>query len=296
MTVTREPGPAAAAAAVEASELIRALGAITLAPPPSSDVLCDAVGLPRISGAGHTAAFILGAPPFAAIHLGAEGKLGGEALDRVEGFWRALAQRPPDQADHLGVLLMSYAALRDAALASDSAARAAESLFHEPVWSFAPGYLRAAATLGQAPVTAWAELTLQVLQAERAAVPVPAGPLALPLALRAAPPPLAAGATLDQVLDAAVAPVRSGIVLTQAELAAGAAETGLGYRRGERRYALRAMIEQDAVQTLYWLGGLAARWETRHAAAYGATAAGRWWSGRAAVSSRVLTSMAQEAS
>ena len=294
MTVTREP--ARPGAATGSSELVRALGAITLAPPPSSDILCDAVGLRRISGAEHTAAFILAAPPFAAIHLGAEGKLGGEALDRVEGFWRALGQRPPDQADHLGVLLMSYAALREAAPASAAASRAAESLFHEHIWSFAPGYLSAVATLGQGPVTAWAELTLLALQAERAAVWSPAGHQALPLALRSAPPPLPAAAAFDEVLDAAVTPACSGIILTQAELTQGAAEIGVGYRRGERRYALRAMIEQDKAQTLSWLGGLAERWEARHAVAYGGTVTGQWWSRRAACSSRVFASMAREAS
>jgi hypothetical protein len=294
MTVTRQPGwPGAEAGGCE---LLRALGAIALSPPPDSDVLCAAAGLPRISGEEYTAAFILAAPPFAAIHLGAEGKLGGEALDRVEGFWRAAGQRPPDEADHLGVLLMSYAWLREAAAASAAAARAAEVLFHEHIWSFAPGYLSAVATLSQAPMTAWAELTLKSLQAEQAVLPPEAGHHALPLALRSAPGPLSDAAAFDEVLDAAVAPVRSGIILTQAELVAGAAEIGVGYRRGERRYALRAMLEQDKAQTLRWLGGLAERWKSRHAAAYRDTVTGQWWSGRAARSSRAFTSMAREAS
>jgi hypothetical protein len=294
--MTAPGAPVRPAATAASSELVRALGAIALSPPPACDVLCDAAGLPRISGAGHTAVFVLAAPPFSAVHLGAEGKLGGEALDRVEGFWRALGQQPPQQADHLGVLLMSYAGLREAALTQDAAARAAESLFHEHIWSFAPGYLAAVTTLGPGPVTAWAELALRVLQAERAALPSPEGQLALPLALRAAPPPLTAAATFDEVLDAAVTPACSGVILTQAELAAGAAAMSLGYRRGERRYALRAMIEQDKAQTLTWLGGLAARWEARHTAAYGGTATGQWWSRRAAGSSRAFTSMAQEVS
>lgn len=294
MTVTRDaarPGLTSAGA-----ELLRALGAIALDPPPGSSALCAAVGLPAISGETYTATFILAAPPFAAIHLGAEGKLGGEALDRVEGFWRASGQQPPRDADHLGVLLMCYAQLREAAVTSAAAARAAEVLFHEHIWSFAPGYLSAVATLGHPPATAWAELTRRALRAERTALPDQAGPYALPLALRSAPAPLSDGASFDEVLDVAVAPVRSGIVLTQAELAAGAAQLGLGYRRGERRYALRALLEQDKARTLAWLGGLAERWQARHADAYGGTAVGRWWSGRAAHSARVLASIAREAS
>jgi Nitrate reductase delta subunit len=294
MTVTREAGHPGLT--TEGPELLRALGAIALDPPPGSGPLCAAAGLPVISGEAYTATFILAAPPFAAIHLGAEGKLGGEALDRVEGFWRASGQQPPRDADHLGVLLMCYAQLREAAVTSAAAGRAAEALFHEHIWSFAPGYLSAVATLGQPPVTAWAELTRRALQAERTELPEPAGPYALPLALRSAPDPLSDGASFDEVLDAAVAPVRSGIVLTQAELAAGAAQLGVGYRRGERRYALRAMLEQDKARTLRWLGGLAARWQALHTQAYGGTAAGQWWSGRAAHSARVLASIAREAS
>jgi len=294
MTATRELGGAGATTAT--SELVRVLGAIALSPPPSADVLCDAAGLPRISRAEHTAAFVLAAPPFASIHLGAEGKLGGEALDRVQGFWRALGQTPPGQADHLGVLLMSYAGLREAAPGVPAAARAAESLFHEHIWSFAPGYLTSVSTLGAGPVTAWADLALWVLRAEQETLAAPAGRLALPLALREAPAPLAVTASFDAVLDAAVTPVCSGIVLTQPELAAGAAELGVGYRRGERRYALRAMIEQDKAATLRWLDDLAGRWAARHAQAYGDTETGRWWCGRAAGSARVFASMAREVS
>ncbi|MGH9940996.1 MAG: hypothetical protein ACRD9R_01395, partial [Pyrinomonadaceae bacterium] len=34
--------------------------------------------------------FILQLPPYASIYLGAEGMIGGEARDRIAGFWRAL--------------------------------------------------------------------------------------------------------------------------------------------------------------------------------------------------------------
>jgi hypothetical protein len=275
-----------------ASELVRVL--VALSPPAASDVLCDAAGLPRISGADHTAAFVLLAPPYAAIHLGAEGKLGGEGRDRVEGFWRARGQQPPRDADHLGVLLMSYAGLRDLSPAAPAAARAAETLFHEHIWSFAPGYLSAAGALGNGPVAAWAQLTLEVLRAELAALPSPTGRTVLPLALREAPAPLTATASFDEVLDAAVTPACSGMILTQRDLAAGAAALGAGYRRGERRYALRAMIEQDKAATLGWLRDYAAAWAARHTAAYGGTAPGQWWTRRARHSSAVLATMAGE--
>ena len=76
----------------------------------------------------------------------------------------------------------------------------------------------------------------------------------LPLALRTAPSPMNAADTLDETLDALVAPIRSGVVLTYRDLAECAHQVGIGLRRGERRYALRAMVEQDARGTLQWLG------------------------------------------
>ena len=77
-----------------------------------------ALGLPAPTAAEHTGVFVLSAPPHAAIHLGGEGKLGGEGLDRVAGFWRAIGLTPPPDADQLGVLLMLYAELADAEAAA----------------------------------------------------------------------------------------------------------------------------------------------------------------------------------
>ena len=71
-------------------ELLRSLGAAVLTPPPGNELLCEALDLPLQSGVDHTDVFVLSAPPHGAIHLGPEGKLGGEGLDRIAGFWRAL--------------------------------------------------------------------------------------------------------------------------------------------------------------------------------------------------------------
>lgn len=260
--------------------------------PPASEQLCDAASLPMLTAAEHTGAFVLSAPPFASIHLGAEGGLGGEALDRVEGFWRALGQTPPAEADHLGVLLMSYAHLAEAGLSAPAAHRAAETLLHEHIRSFAPGYLMAVGTLDIDALTEWAELTLEVLADEPEAMIE--GPAVLPLALREAPDALQVTCDLDDLLDAMVAPVRSGIVLTQRDLSMGAQQLGVGYRRGERRFALKAMLNQDKAETLVWLAALATNWEQRHLQAYGDGCTGRWWSRRAAGTADVLSRLAQE--
>ncbi len=263
-------------------EMLRALGAVALTPPPRNAVVCRSLGLPAPTGAEHTRVFVLGAPPHAAIHLGPEGKLGGEGLDRVAGFWRALSLRPPEDADHLGALLMLYAELGIAeTTATDEThrehlRRSRSALLHEHIWSWGPGYLAAVHLLGVQPLSRWAQLTQRTLRAELADSEVPA---LLPLALREAADPLSAQGSLDDALDAMVTPVRTGVVLTQRDLHEGARRAGVGFRRGERRFALRAMMQQDAVATLEWLLGHARAWVEIHSRS-GDDATSVWWQER----------------
>lgn len=282
-------------------ELFRALGAALVTPPPANQQITEALGLPVLSGVDHTDAFVLTAPPHAAIHLGPEGKLGGEGLDRVAGFWRALGLVAPEDADHLGVLLMLYAELGDAeAAASDERGRAQlhrarVALLHEHVWSWAPGYLAAVTALDIPSVSTWAELTLQTLQREASEIDPPDQ---LPLALRAAPAGLQPSDSFDELLDAMVTPVRSGIILTRRDLGRTAAALGVGYRQGERRYTLKAMLEQDKPATVRWLASHARAWSKHHRASdrgWPCDPSG-WWSDRADASAVVLDTMADIAS
>ena len=293
------PEQVAAREAAHRAELLRALGAALLTPPPGSAGPCEALGLPVQTGVEHTQVFVLSAPPHAAIHLGPEGQLGGEGLDRIGGFWRALGLHAPEDADHLGVLLLLYAELLQAeAGAGQERVRAQmrlarTALFHEHLWSWAPGYLAAVEGQQLASISAWARLTGQALQAELTEL----GPAAvLPLALRAALPGLEPTDAFDETLDALVAPIRSGTVLTHRDLLACAGHAGVGLRRGERRYALRAMLLQDSHGTLAWLAGHAEHWSARHLAAVRTTNdACAWWATRAARTARTLTALAAAA-
>jgi TorA maturation chaperone TorD len=277
-------------------ELLRALGSVVLTPPPHNAPVCQALGLPVPTGAEYTRVFVLGAPPHAAIHLGAEGKLGGEGLDRVGGFWRALQLRAPEDADHLGALLLLYAELGAAETATGDEAHAAQlrrsrfALLHEHLWSWAPGYLVAVEHLGVHALGEWAGLTLQALHAEHDSADLPTR---LPLALREAAAPLAGMGTLEDALDAFMAPVRTGMVLTQRDLHDGARHAGVGFRRGERRFALRAMMEQDAVSTLEWLLAHARRWVEIHQGC-GEDPTSRWWQQRAVQTVDTLEQMLAE--
>jgi hypothetical protein len=300
-------------------ELLRALGAVSAAAPPANGPLTDAVGLPRWDAAEHTRVFVLDLPPYASIHLGAEGKLGGVGADRVAGVWRALGLGPPAGADHLAALLALYAHVGQAtdSCTTDRARRRLQHvrrvLLWEHLWSWLPGYLAAAAgpagsergTAGAratstapygsgpgsgpgsgAPAAAWATLTMEVLCREAGITPAPVG---LPSALRHAPPALHADVPVDELLDALTAPVRVGFVLTHSDIARAGHDIGVGVRRGERRFALRAMLEQDPHATLEWLAGHARRWagvHRRHPPLGAGTS--RWWSDRADASARAL--------
>jgi TorA maturation chaperone TorD len=288
-------------------ELLRALGAVAGDPADARKVLA-ALGLEPGDGASHTEVFVLNCPPYASVYLGAEGGLGGEGGDRVAGFWRAIGLTPPAEPDHLTSLFSLYAALGEAGqarqarqarqaedrsavsgvIATETAERsschARRALFWEHLWPWLPGYLGAVTDVGVPALGAWADLTRQALTAERAGQ----SPDALPLALREAPPPLTGDEGLDELLDALVTPVRSGMILTRRALADGAGQAGAGHRIGERRFTLRAMLEQEPERTLRWLADEAEHWSARHSASALDDPAHQWWAARAFATATIL--------
>ena len=105
----------------------------------------------------------------------------------------------------------------------------------------------------------------------------------LPAALReAAPLPEPEDATAADWTQALLTPVRSGLVIARADLARAAHELGLGSRVGERAFALRALLDQDARAVLDWIAGEATR-QSDDLHAVSATAGegvAAWWRGR----------------
>jgi hypothetical protein len=113
--------------------------------------------------------------------------------------------------------------------------------------------------------------------------------------LRDAPAPLTGDEDLRDLLDALVAPVRSGMLLTRRALARGAGQAKAGHRIGERRFTLRAMLEQEPEGTRSWLAGEADRWSARWSALWSARHAAadpvlQWWADRAAATAAALRS------
>lgn len=266
-------------------------------PSPDAD-LCRLLELPEPpDGAAHTDVFVLETHPYASVHLSEGGMIGGDAGDRVAGFWRALGLVPPAEPDRLDVLLGLYAQLggeesccpaadrRRAAIAS---ARAALLWEHLAPWLWV--HLASVWRVGDEFHRAWAELVADALGAEADVLPVREE---LPTALATAPPSLDV-ASRSELVSGVLAPVRSGMVVTRSDLARVGADLGLGVRWGERRFALEALLDQDPAATLSWLGGLAGEWAALHARWHpGALApVGRWWQARAEVAAGVLSSAA----
>lgn len=281
-------------------ELVRALAVLAEPPTPAHGGVAEALGLPApTAGGGWADLFLFQLHPYASVHLGPEGMLGGEARARVSGFWRAVGRTPPAEPDHLGALLGLWAGLLEEAEAGEGpsgrmARRAASALTHEHLVPWLPPFLDRVEELGDDHQVGWARLLRRTLLAFGA----PAAGAGLPAHLREAPAlpdPRTSGGGADFV-PALLAPVRSGLILTRSDLAGVAREVGLGLRAGERRYALEHLLGLEPGPVL---GGLADRAADR-AASYGTwpdslAPVRAFWAGRAERAAALLTELAEDA-
>lgn len=273
------------------AELLRGLAAISEGPCRPELAAGLSLGTPP-APARFTEVFLLLTHPYASVHLGAEGMLGGEAADRVAGFWRTIGVVPPNPPDHLAILLAGYAGLREEAAALGpgprgvAATRAASVLLWEHLLSWVPGYLESVRSLAEPFFSGWAALVLETLLDEASSC----GGEPLPAALRLAPDPVSASDGRRDLVTGLLAPIRSGVVVTRADLGRACLELGLGLRQGERAYLLEAMLDQDARSSLGWLAAHARTWASRHHGLRGTTLerVGGWWEDRARRTSEVL--------
>ncbi len=277
------------------ADLFRALGAVSEPPDPGHAAIAEVLGLPAGPEAGDYAdVFLFGAYPYASIYLGEEGMLGGEARDRVAGFWRAIGLTPPAEPDHIASLLGLYAALIEAQETEADPVGAAlarssrKALLWEHLLSWLPAYLDKLIEIAPPYYAAWARLLGAALVDEAAELGAQAE---LPLQLRAAPGLPAPDAPGVDWVQALLSAVRTGVVLTRADLRRGARELGIGARVAERAYMLRSMLEQDAVGTTRWLADEASRAAATHRATeatFGAVSG--FWRERAEASEAALRS------
>jgi len=261
-------------------ELFRALAAYCEGP---TAAVAAALDLPVPAAADHAELFTFQLYPYASVYVGADGMLGGEAADRVAGFWRAVGVTPPAEPDHLAALLGLYAAFAEGQ--GDRARHFRHALLWEHLLSWLPPWLARVEELAAEPYAGWARLLLAALVAEAEELGPPA---VQPLHLRLAPP--SAG------LESVFAAVRSGVIVTRADLGRAARDLGLGLRQGERRYLLAALLAQDAASVASWLAG-----EAGHQAAIHRSVPLAWrpvaehWTARAEATAGEFGRLAHEA-
>jgi TorA maturation chaperone TorD len=277
-------------------ELFRALA--VLAEPPEMQTASVAASLEiegEIEAADYTDLFVRSLYPYASVYLGAEGMLGGEARDRIAGFWRALGTQPPAEPDHLATLLGALASLLEAEGAASGASRdawrhARQAFLVEHVASWLPPYLRKLDEIAPAPYARWGRLLLAALKESLRDLEPP----------EAAPSHFRESGTLTdprvdgmtEFLASLLAPARSGLIVTANDLARAARDLELGLRYGERRYILEALLAQNPCGVLVWLAAEAERWAELHRSSLLLAGAREHWIDRAQRSAALLRSLA----
>ena len=282
-------------------ELFRALAVLAEPPVLETAQVASALGLgPMPDAAAYTELFVFQLYPYASVYLGAEGMLGGEARDRVAGFWRALGETPPVEPDHLSVMLALYARLVEMEENESDRVRregwrgARKAFLWEHLLSWLPVYLDKLGEVACGFYRSWGELLMQALAAEARALGEQAR---LPLHLRDAPRLVdPRTGEVGDFLQSVLTPARSGIILLRADLSGAARRLGLGLRLGERKYILKALFGQDAAAVLDWLAQESLRWVERHRRrreSLGEVAAA--WEEKARASARLLRELEETA-
>ena len=276
-------------------ELFRALAVFAEPPTKESAGVASALELGALPEASeYTETFVFQLYPYASVYLGAEGMLGGEARDRVAGFWRALGQTPPAEPDHLSVMLALYAQLveleaneRDDAR-RESWRRARRAYLWEHLLSWLPAYLSKLKEIATPFYRRWGEMLLDALCEEARATAEEPPQLSLHLRAAAGLVDPREGAT-GEFLQSLLSPARSGMILVRSDLSRAARTLELGLRIGERKYVLESLLAQDARGVLDWLAREAREWSERHRqqrGTFGETA--RAWEAKAVASAQLL--------
>ena len=281
-------------------ELLRSLAALAEPPGRKTPRIAELLGLGVApESADYDDLFLFQLYPYASVYLGPEGMLGGEARDRIAGFWRVLEQTPPPESDHLSLVLALYARLCELEEETADAETASRwrhlrsTFLWEHIVSWVPIYLEKLQELASPFYRAWGELLREDLRAEA----IERGqPNIRPLHLREAPAlpdPAAEGG--EAWLDSLISPVRSGIILVRNDLVRAGRELQLATRVAERRYALKALLGQDPEATLDWLANEATSWQKRHLRLHDLSGAiADFWTQRAAESAERLRSARRE--
>ncbi len=282
------------------AELLRALAVLAEPPLAEHRAVAEAMEMqPPVLleqwRADYTEALMLGLYPYASVYLGPEGMLGGEARDRIAGFWRVLGTGPAKEPDYLPVMLAGYARLIDSVSGDQRWANARRAYFHEHLASWLPPWLEAMTRQAPPFYADWARVLQAVLADEASRLPAAEGAA---MHLREAPRlEVPEDDEPNPFAAALLAPAVSGILLTRHDLRRAARDLGMGLRVGERRFMLTALLEQSPRDCLTWLADEARRWRESCSNWSGlAPATAEHWAARATRTRHVLQDLAQASS
>jgi hypothetical protein len=238
-------------------------------PSSSTEPVAHALGLsPLPDVSQYTEIFTFQLYPFASVYLGEEGMLGGEAGDRIAGFWRALGQTPPSESDHLSVMLALYAQLAELeerecdALQKTRWRTARKAFLWEHLLSWLPVYLSKMNEIAPPFFQRWSEVLHTALIEEAQTV---GSQDQISLHLRESKGLVdPREREVEEFLQSLLTPARSGMILVRADLTRAAKRLGLGLRMGERKFIMKSLFSQDASGMLDWLIEEATEWTRRH--------------------------------
>lgn len=250
-------------------EVFRALGSLAEIPSAQHQELCSLLELDNSpTKSEHSETFVFELYPYSSIYLGPEGKLGGEARDRIAGFWRALGLTPPAEPDHLTVLLSFYAEIREHELQAQNNLEQERwehiraSFLWEHLLSWLPIYLLRMSDARSPFFRKWGDLLSEALQEEAHTA---LGEVSLSAHLRQALPIAdPRDGEPKEFLESLLAPVRSGFILLRSDLIRAGLELSLATRIGERRFVLETFLSQAPTELLIWLAEFAGTTSERY--------------------------------
>jgi TorA maturation chaperone TorD len=283
-------------------ELFRALAVLAEAPTEETARVADVLELGAPPSADeYTELFVFQLYPYASVYLGAEGMMGGEARDRVAGFWRALGEVPPAEADHQSVMLALYARLVELEEGESDAGRRAgwhgarRAFLWEHLASWLPVYLTKLTDLAPPFYQKWGAVLMNALLQEAQTV---GEQQALSLHLRREQrlvDPRGCDSA-EEFWQSVLTPARCGGILTRADLVRAGRRLKLGLRMGERKFILKTLFAQDAREMFDWLIGETSLWEKRHRSFEGALGAvAKAWAEKSKAAGALLAELKEEA-
>jgi hypothetical protein len=233
--------------------LFPSLGELIESPGPEHGRVARMVGLPgEATRKDFTNLFVVQLAPLASIYLSSNGLPGGAIRDGVAKYYDLLKVQVPDEPDHIASLLKWYGSLQTelSGYSKETQLRELRQMFFwNCLASWLPVYLLRAREIGSTLYRAWAEVTLDVLEAEAVSV----GSLATVPAPLLTASPLAPVRQPVAFVESLFIPSVSGLLLCRADLGRCAAEHRLVVRVADRRHNIKSFISENPSGVCSWL-------------------------------------------